>query len=194
MIFPLLLCWVAFAETGGIYAERVYFTKERMEVDKKYPGRFKILVAGLPVSIKDNGLIKDVTVKHFPSNNRYYKAIQEQSDKEEAFYEKMLKVQFPFVLTYMGYYSANDEQNLIFEFAKHDTLRNFIDSKVTAERGTWPTVVNFFTGQTPLFYYPPTLGKLRYIAANLILGIAFIHEEDLVHGYLQPENIFVTKN
>ena len=39
--------------------------------------------------------------------------------------------------------------------------------------------------------YKPTISKIRYIAANLVLGIEFMHKKEIVHQDIKVENVLV---
>ena len=99
-----------------------------------------------------------VTMKHyndlamcFTSNTilqRLGNVLDKQYYKEKWTYERKCNGQFPFVMSFIGPYRGYASSYLIFEFAKHGTLNEFDNSKATAERGFWPAIAMFVTGQT----------------------------------------------
>lgn len=79
--------------------------------------------------------------------------------------------QSPFIAEAFGYfYSAyNDQLVLEWPVAFHfDLLTIIFREKSLSER------------------------KIRYIAANIVQGIAFMHSKQIIHQDISPENILVT--
>lgn len=210
MIFSLLLSFLANSAPTSRAAKDIFFAEERVQKEGGVQS-FSVL-PNLPPACKQtsfeatvdafNGLvctpvakehlIEAVTLKYFNMLSEDPK-VRNLFSNEVNFYSNDLKNNLPFVLRCLGYHEDVKEAKIMFEFAKYNTLQTLIDFQKRAHQDSIFSISGVFTAMSPVLYHSPSPAKLRYIAANVVLGLAYLHHQGIVHGKLQPDNIFVPK-
>lgn len=91
--------------------------------------------------------------------------------RQMRFY-RILKNGSAFVLKAFGWFYLDDDEHLALEYANAGSLKYQIENPR---------------------YSGHSLTKIRYIAANLVLGIRFIHSKSIVHQAILANNIKVPR-
>lgn len=76
------------------------------------------------------------------------------------------------MIQYYGYYESNDHYNFVLEYAPKGTLEEKIVERVTSK--------NYWTEK-----------EIAKMIADIIIGLEYLHDNDVIHRDLKPDNIVI---
>lgn len=92
-----------------------------------------------------------------------------QFRKEYANFKDMLH---PYLIQYLGYFESQHFYNFVLEYAPNGTLEMKIDERAGSKH-----------------YW--TENEIAKMTADMVLGLEFLHDNDVIHRDLKPDNIVV---
>ena len=99
----------------------------------------------------------------------------ELKDRMQKEVEILKKLNNPMIIKYRDSYETEDKMYVIMDLATGGTLEDLINSRKKSQN-------------------PFTLEEIVKILDQLIFGIKYLHNENVVHRDLKPENIFLTRD